>query len=72
VPAGKLAFIDTEILRKQNIGLDIGKDLNAFAAKYGVTLLLDVSKLSQAVSFSDGQINLTQAFIAQLKGKKAD
>ena len=48
---------------------EVAKNIDLFATKYGITVILDVSKLSPAIKFSDDQINLTKDFIYQFNKK---
>lgn len=51
------------------ISADIGKALDAYANKYGLTMILDISKLSPAVLTVNPAMDITQAFIADYNSK---
>lgn len=46
------------------ISREIGQSLTDFARQRGLTLILDISKLPDAIKFSDEQLDVTRIFIA--------
>lgn len=51
------------------VSTDIGSELDVFAAKRGITLVLDVSKLLPAILTAKNEMDVTVAFIAYYNAK---
>ncbi len=51
------------------ISNDIGKALDAFAKQRGITMILDVSKLAEAIITLDPNMDVTEAFIVEYNSK---
>jgi Skp family chaperone for outer membrane proteins len=51
------------------ISEDIGKALDVFAKSHGITMILDISKLAQAVLSVNTGMDVTQQFIAEYNSK---
>jgi len=50
------------------VSADIGKALDAYASKHGLTMILDISKLAPAVLTVNASMDITQAFITEYNG----
>jgi Skp family chaperone for outer membrane proteins len=50
------------------ISTDIGKALDQFASKHGLTMILDITKLLPAVLSLNPAVDITQAFITEYNG----
>jgi Skp family chaperone for outer membrane proteins len=51
------------------VSADIGKELDAFAAQRGITMILDVSKLLPAILTAKQEMDITRAFITYYNSK---
>jgi Skp family chaperone for outer membrane proteins len=51
------------------VSADIGKELDAFAAQRGITMILDISKLLPAVLTANQEMDMTKAFITYYNAK---
>lgn len=51
------------------VSADIGKELDAFAAQRGITMILDVSKLLPAILTAKQEMDITRAFIVYYNSK---
>jgi Skp family chaperone for outer membrane proteins len=64
--AGILKYI--EAIKKgksvDKISKDIGQSLTDFARQNGITLILDISKLTGSIKYSDEQLDVTRIFIS--------
>jgi outer membrane protein len=48
---------------------DIGKALDAYAKAHGITLVLDISKMGQAILAASDALDITKAFITEFNSK---
>lgn len=51
------------------VSADIGKELDAFAAQRGITMILDISKLLPAILTANQEMDMTKTFIAYYNAK---
>lgn len=51
------------------VSTDIGKELDAFAAQRGITMILDMTKLADAILTAKPETDITAAFIAYYNAK---
>ncbi len=51
------------------VSIDIGKALDQYASKHGLTMILDISKLAPAVLTVNLDMDITQAFIAEFNSQ---
>jgi Skp family chaperone for outer membrane proteins len=51
------------------VSVDIGKELDAFAAQRGLTMILDMTKLADAILTAKRETDITAAFIAYYNAK---
>src|SRR5260370_39744065 len=48
---------------------DIGKALDAYAKGHGITLVLDISKMGQAILAASDALDITKAFVTEFNSK---